>query len=226
MHRLLFPGACASFKEVEHSCAQCGSVVEEGRPFCPQCRAPQVRVAIAPRPAEAGPDTSGELSYPQVPAALPAVRADELDRRIAVRVAIQAGLLGLVISMIPFLGIVLTGALAVYLYRRAGGLWLSARAGSRLGAAAGTVSFAISSFFMVVRIVVFHAQQEYQDMMVKVAQALGLNPSDAEIQEMIHRLSTPAGLAVTLFFSFIIGVALAAIGGALASGLLHPRPRR
>ena len=199
--------------------------MEDGRPFCPQCRAPQVRVPIAPQPADAAPDASGELSYPQVPIAPPAVRSGELDRRIAVRVAIQAGLLGLVINMIPFLGIVLTGALAVVLYRRAGGSFLSARAASRLGAAAGTVSFAISSFFMVVRIFGFHAQQEYQDMMLKVAQALGLNPSDAEVQEMIHRLSSPSGMAATLFFSFIIGVALAAIGGALASGLLHPRPR-
>ena len=100
---------------------------------------------------------------------------------------------------------------------------LSASAASRVGAAAGTVSFAISSFFMVVRIVVFHAQQEYQDVMMKVAQAFGLDPKGPDVQEMIHMMMTPAGLAVTLLFSFIIGVALAAIGGAIAGSLTKPR---
>lgn len=125
--------------------------------------------------------------------------------------------------MLPFLGIVLTGALAVFLYRRAGGAALSAGAGSRLGAAAGTVSFAISAFFMIVRIVVYHAQQEYQDVMMKVAQTFGLDPKGPDIQEMVRMMMTPGGLALTLFFSFIIGVALAAIGGALAASLGRSR---
>jgi hypothetical protein len=128
--------------------------------------------------------------------------------------------------VIPFIGIVLTGALAVYLYRRASGSSLTASSGSRLGGAAGAISFAISSVFMTVRIFFFNALQEYQEVMLKVASALGLKSSDPEVQEMIHRLSTPSGLAITLLFSLVIGVALAAIGGALASALLHSRPRR
>ncbi len=100
---------------------------------------------------------------------------------------------------------------------------LSAGAASRLGAAAGTVTFAISSFFMIVRIVVFHAQQEYIDVMRKVAQTFGLDPKGPDVQEMIHMMMTPTGLALILFFSFIIGVALAAIGGALAASLGRSR---
>jgi hypothetical protein len=164
-------------------------------------------------------------SLPDIPQTSLFTRPGALDRRIAVRVALQAGILGLLISIIPFIGIVLTGSLAVYLYRRAGGLTLTASAGSRLGGAAGAVSFAISSVFMTIRIVFFHALQEYQDVMLKVASALGLNPTDPEVQDMIHRLSTPSGLAMTLLFSLVIGVALAAIGGALASAVLQPRAR-
>jgi hypothetical protein len=182
-----------------------------------------VRVLVEPQTADAIPGGAAGPSYPEVSITSPAARSGELDRRIAARAAIQAGLLGLLISMLPFLGIVLTGALAVVLYRRAGGSTLSAGAASRLGAAAGTVSFAISSFFMVVRIVVFHAQQEYQDVMMKVAQTFGLDPKGPDVQEMIHMMMTPTGLALTLFFSFIIGVALAAIGGALAASLARPR---
>jgi hypothetical protein len=144
---------------------------------------------------------------------------------MAVRAATQAGVFGLVISMIPFLGILLTGALAVYLYRRASGLSLRASSGSRLGGAAGAVSFTLSSVFMTIRIFFFDALHEYQEVMLKVAQALGLNASDSEVQDMIHRLSTPSGLAITLLFSLVIGVALAAIGGAVASAILQPRSR-
>lgn len=208
---------------MEHSCAKCGSPVEDGRPFCPQCRAPQVRVLIEPPTSEFSTGSTDGVSNPEVSLTSPTVGSGGLDRRIAVRAAIQAGLLGLLISMLPFLGIVLTGALAVVLYRRAGGSTLSAGAASRVGAAAGTVSFAISAFFMVVRIVVFHAQQEYQDVMMKVAQTFGLDPKGPDVQEMIHMMVTPMGLALTLFFSFVIGVALAAIGGALAAIVVRPR---
>ena len=217
-------------------------MVEDGRPFCPHCRAPQVRVLVAAPDIEAAPSTEGarpssvsldsasegsasDHSFRQIPQAGLFASPGALDRRIAVRAAIQAGVLGLLISVIPFLGIVLTGALAVYLYRRAGGLSLTPSAGSRLGGAAGAVTFAISSVFMAVRIIFFHALQEYQDVMLKVANALGLNSADPEVQDMVHRLSTPSGLAITLLFSLVIGVALAAIGGAVASAVLHPRPR-
>jgi hypothetical protein len=217
-------------------------MVEDGRPFCPQCRAPQVRVQVASPDLEAAPDPDAAMSgltnqgstgpdaapdhfFPQIPPNGLLTTLSASERRIAVRAAIQAGFLGLLISIIPFLGIVLTGALAVYLYRRAGGLSLTPSSGSRLGGAAGAVTFAISSVFMAVRIFVFHALQEYQDVMLKVAKAFGLNSSDPEVQDMIHRLSTPSGLAITLLFSLVIGVALAAIGGAVASAVLRPRPR-
>lgn len=211
-------------------------MVEDGRPFCPQCRAPQVRVQIAAPDIETAsrPDTARSSSLSQdaaqdhAPSQIPQsglFTPGASKRRIAVRAAIQAGFIGLLISVIPFLGIVLTGALAVYLYRRAGGISLTPSSGSRLGGAAGAVTFAISSVFMAVRIFMFHALQEYQDVMLKVANAFGLSSSDPEVQEMVHRLSTPSGLAITLFFSLVIGVALAAIGGAVASALLHPRPR-
>jgi hypothetical protein len=180
----------------------------------------------SPGPDVATTQTASTLdpSFPQIPQT-GLFRAVRLDRRIAVRVAIPAGVLGLFLSAIPLIGILLTGALAVYLYRRASGISLTASAASRLGGAAGAVSFTLSSVLMTVRIFFFHALHEYQEVMLKVAQALGLNSTDPEVQEMIHRLSTPSGLAITLFFSLVIGVALAAIGGALASAVFQPRSR-
>jgi len=156
----------------------------------------------------------------------PSTIAGTMDRRIAIRSALKAGVLGVFIGMIPFLGIVLTGALAVFFYRRENGFTLPAALASRLGGAAGVVSFAINALLITVRIFVFHAQQEYTDAIVKVAQRFGASAADPDIQASIHNLFTPSGLAITFFFGMIVTVALASIGGALASLFMRPRNTR
>jgi hypothetical protein len=219
---------------VEHACQHCGALVEDGRPFCPQCRAPQIQVKIADRDGEvvtAGPNPApGEFS----PEVLQTGRLDQpltipsatMDRGSAVRAALKAGVLGVFIQMIPFLGIVLTGAVAVFFYRRENGFTLPARLGSRLGAAAGVVAFAINSVLILIRIFAFHAQREYTEAILKVAQNFGANVADPELQASIHNLFTPTGLALTFFFGMIITLALASLGGALASLFLRPRSPR
>lgn len=231
------PGSlCASFNDVEHPCQQCGTTVEDGRPFCPQCRAPQIHVQIAipdagvgaglnSVPDELSPEISAEtrLASSQM---RPAATASTIDGGIAVRAALKAGVLGVFIGMIPFLGIVLTGALAVYFYLRQNGFALPAALGSRLGGAAGVVTFAINALLIAIRIFVFHAQQEYTEAILKVAQRFGANAADPDLQAGIHNLFTPAGLAITLFFGMILSVVLASVGGALASLFLRPRNTR
>jgi hypothetical protein len=149
-----------------------------------------------------------------------------MDRGIAVRAALKAGVLGVFIGMIPFLGIVLTGALAVFFYRRENGFALPTAFGSRLGGAAGVVAFAINALLITIRIFVFHAQQEYTEAILKVAQRFGANAADPDLQASIHNLFTPSGLALTLFLGMIVTVVLASVGGALASLFLRPRNTR
>jgi MFS family permease len=146
-----------------------------------------------------------------------------LERRAAVHAALKAGVLGVFIGVIPFLGIVLTGYLGVYFYRRENGLVPVAALASRVGGAAGVVAFAINAVLMTVRIFVFHAQQEYIDFLTQIAQKMGADAADPNIQAAIHNLFTPAGLTVSLFFWMLITVALASIGGALASFFLRTR---
>jgi hypothetical protein len=160
---------------------------------------------------------SPELLQPGHPA-----RPGVMDQGTAVRSALKAGVLGVFIGMLPILGIVLTGGLAVYFYRRESGFVLPAGVASRLGAAAGVVSFAINALLITIRIFAFHAQQEYIDGIVKVGQAFGLNTADPDIQTGIHNLFTPSGLAITFFFGMIFTVLLASVGGALASLFLRP----
>jgi hypothetical protein len=150
----------------------------------------------------------------------------EMDRGKAVRAALKAGVLGVFIGMIPLLGMVLTGALAVFFYRRENGVSPPTALGSRLGGAAGVVAFAINALMVTIRIFIFHAQQEYIDAILKIAQRFGANAADPDIQASIHNLFTPSGLAITFFFGMVFTVVLASVGGALASLILRPRNTR
>jgi hypothetical protein len=144
-----------------------------------------------------------------------------MNRTVAVQAALKAGLLGVFIGMIPLLGIVLTGALAVYFYRRQNGFVLPAALASRLGGAAGIVSFAINALLITIQIFVFHAQQRYANDVMTIIQRFGADASDPEMQASIHNLFTPGGLALTFFFGMIVSVVLASIGGAVASFVLR-----
>ncbi len=205
-------------------------MVEDGRPFCPQCRAPQIHVDVAVSvPAEPGelvPSQSAQR-VSDVPGfgGRPVQQHTLLDRDAAVRAALKAGVLGFFLGMLPLLGIVLTGSLAVYLYRRERGVPAAPGIGGRLGAAAGIISFGINSLVILVRVFAFHAQSEYTDTMIKIAQTFGYDTSDPTVQSALHNLFTGPGLALTLFFGMVFTVALAALGGALAVLIMRNRPK-
>src|SRR6266436_523807 len=228
MPRLALLVRCAlASKCVEHPCQQCGTLVEDGRPFCPQCRAPQIHVQVASPDAEVVANTkSGQEGF--TPEVAPAGRSDRLmpsgntmDSGIAARAALKAGALGLFISAIPFIGILLTGALAVLFYRRKTGVILPASVGARLGGAAGVVVFAVSAV-VVLAVIVLHAQQQCIEMTMTLLQRLGANTADARVQADIRNVFTPSGQAL----SFFVTVAFASAGGALASMFLRPRNPR
>jgi hypothetical protein len=144
-----------------------------------------------------------------------------MDSRIAVNAALKAGVLGVFIGAIPVIGIVLTGALAVFFYRRKSRFVLPVALGARLGGAAGVVVFSIGAL-LTIAIIVLHAQQQCIDFMVKGYQRFGVNTADPEIQARIHDLFTPSGLAV----NFVAILVLASIGGALASLFMRRRNTR
>jgi hypothetical protein len=215
---------------MEHSCQKCGAAVEDGRPFCPQCRAPQIHVDVAPavstEPSEAVLGETGQ-TISAIPGfgGLPVQSHTLLDREAAVRAALKAGVLGFFLGMLPLLGTVLTGSVAVYFYRRERGLPPAPGIGGRLGAAAGIISFGINSLVILVRVFVFHAQSEYVDAMIKIARTFGYDTSDPTVQSALQNLFTGPGLALTLFFGMVLTVALTAVGGALAVLIMRNRPR-
>jgi hypothetical protein len=208
--------------------------VQDGRPFCPQCRAPQIHVQVASAETEIAAGAThfaaeSSTRFTQTGnsdllniCGRDTKRESAIDRSAAIRAAVKAGMLGVFIGMIPLLGILLTGALAVYLYRRENGSTLPAALASRLGGAAGVVAFAINAVLITIQIFIFHAQQKYSDDIMAIAQRFGGKLTDPDLQASIHNLFTPAGLAVTLFFGMILSVVLASVGGALASLFLRP----
>jgi hypothetical protein len=209
-------------------------VVEDGRPFCPQCRAPQisVRLAIPDEIAvEAARDDfsdvsrGGNFGHPDSTAGRTATGSSSaegqesgsaLDSGIAVRAALKAGLLGVIIGIIPFLGILLTGALAVFFYRRKKRSDVPAALGARLGGGAGFVVFAVNALFTI-PIIVFHAQQQCVDSVVQVAQKYGIDTAAPQFQASIRSIFTASGLVTFLIFA----VALASFGGVLAATLFR-----
>lgn len=208
---------------MDHPCEKCGSPVEDGRPFCPHCRAPQVRVLIGAETSEPIGAIARSVPPPPRPVIESGNVAGALDRRIAVQAALKAGILGILIGIIPFLGIALTGALAVFFYRRGTRVPLNPGLGSRVGGAAGAISFLISAAFTIIQVFVLHAYKESEEGLLKLLTVIGADPTDARIQTMVHELFTPSGLAISLPFALILTVAMAAIGGAIAAAILKPR---
>ena len=191
-------------------------MVEDGRPFCPKCRAPQVRVQPAgPAPDIAGEKDGRESSFGKVVSERPDYTRGAIGDNPALRATLTAGILGVLIGMIPLLGSVLIGVLAVYLYRRGGGSQPAASSGARMGAAAGAIAGALSALLFIVQVVVFHAQQEYQDQMLRVLRAFGASAAEAEAA--VQRALSPAGLTLSALFGIVIFAGLAAIGGAVAA---------
>jgi hypothetical protein len=216
---------------VEHACQQCGAAVEDGRPFCPQCRAPQIHVQIA-LPDAGSAAFTGSAADELSPDILQAGRGEHpmlsgpgMESKTAVRAAVKAGLLGTIISAIPLIGLVLTGALAVFFYRRKSGSVLPAALAARLGAAAGLFVFGVSALFAIV-IVVTHSQQQFVDMLMQTLQRLGANTADPELEANLRagfaNTFTPSGQAVALLFA----VVFSSIGGALASLFMGSRNNR
>jgi hypothetical protein len=209
---------------VDHPCARCGGSVEDGRPFCPQCRAPQIHVQVATTGGSIGGEGAADEPLVRIPQVgsfgRPLSLQDGLfDRGVAVRSAIKAGALGIFIGMIPLLGFALTGFLAVYFYRNEKGLAPAAGIGARLGGAAGVIVSAVNATFTIL-IIIFHAQQKCIDQFTEIAQRIGVDTSVPQFQAALHEVFTVSGV----LSSFIITLLLTSVGGALAALVLRQPP--
>ena len=221
---------------MDHPCHQCGQSVEDGKPFCLHCGAPQIRVNVpeplvpAPEGLGTGPSADGatNLGYStmpahSLPASLPlAVRPTALAAGVAVFL--------MFLGLNPFVAALGAGFLAVALSRRLGAeTAMLAAAGFKLGALSGLFLFAVSTILETLVVVFLHKGAEVRSqIMEKVQQAAARYPGP-EVQPFLDFAKSPGGftflLAASLIFGLVTFVALGGLGGAIGAALLGRRDR-
>jgi len=227
---------------MDHSCYKCGHSVEDGKPFCSQCGAPQIRVVP---PEGAVPVITGSVlpndlpilssDPPTVPGVLrasslsPGIEWSTALRSCAIAALIAALLmtLGLMVPVLAGLG---AGFLAVTLYQRKNAAWgVDARSGAQLGAVCGVLFFGIGAVFETAAVVLFHTGSQVRQKILEALQQAASRSSDPQVQAAFETLKTPQGMALLLVFGllvlFLVSIAAGSLAGALTGAFLGRRNR-
>lgn len=224
---------------MEYPCYKCGQSIEEGKPFCAQCGAPQIRVAI-PEPLVSAMATdvapgavpvfslnSGVVRPPMKASAIStgidwphSLRACTVSAIIAAFVMA----LGLAVPLLAALG---AGSLAVVLYHRRSAGIITARSGAQIGALCGLLFFGISAIFETIAVAVFHTGGELRQKILDALQQAATRSADPQVQAAFERLRSPEGLAMMMVLGmivlFFISLAAGGVAGALTGALLGQR---
>jgi hypothetical protein len=212
---------------MEHPCYKCGHTVEDGRPFCGQCGAPQIRV-ILPEPVSPVAGTvssSGPVFSQQSPEVLnSSVLSPAIVWPTAIRVCAVASLIAALVMafglMVPLLAVLVAGFLAVSIYHRKNPAWLvNARSGAKLGAVCGILFFAIAAVIESIAMAIFHTGVEVRKKMLEALQQAASRSNDPQVQAAFEKLRTPEGIALMLVLGMIFLFVLAIAAGSLSGGL-------
>jgi hypothetical protein len=207
-----------TLKVVERPCYQCGLVVEDFIPFCPQCRAPQIRVISTIPVPQTTP--SGVLRRVKLPGAKFAGVA-KVDWGNALPSAILAVLVASLIT-IGFigslaLGLLLAGVLAVAFYRqRDRAARITRWIGARLGATSGALAVGI--------IAVFRSKLDLHQVVQQAMQTAMERNSDPVARKTLQDFASqhPHALIATMAISMVVVfLVLATIGGVLGAMLMN-----
>lgn len=212
---------------MEHACYKCGSNVEDGIPFCPQCNAPQIRVEGASAEAVSAAELAG-VSLPDHHG------GTAIQWSHALPSAALAGLIAAFLMFIPLgafgLGMLAAGVLCVVFYRRRNPTSsLTPGIGARLGLVSGTLGFGIFAIFSAVGTLVFHTGGQLRAAMLEAIAQSAARSSDPQAQQIIEYLKTPPGLALMMGLS--LGVVLVAflilssLGGAIGAAMMRRKDR-
>ena len=227
---------------MDHSCYKCGHSVDDGKPFCAECGAPQIRVAM---PEVLAPVGAGDVSSSETPVVSldpahgsgslsgPAF-STKIEWRWALRACAIAALiaalvmaLGLIVPLLAGLG---AGFLAVMFYHRRNPAWsVNARSGARLGAVCGLLFFAISTIIEAMAVALFHAGEQVRQKVLEALQQAAARATDPQVQSALESLKTPEGWAAMLILGMVfwglLSVASGSLAGALTGAFLGRRNR-
>lgn len=210
-----------TLKVVERPCYQCGLVVEDFVTFCPQCRAPQIRVVSTvpePQPASIGVLRKVEFSAPAKLGQLK-LGQSKINWSHALPSAILAVLVVALFNSALFgaPGLLLCGALCVIFYRQQNKQAIVSRLmGMKLGAISGILATAVT--------VIFHFKVELKELAAQGLQA-SLDRSTDEVSKQIirnfvaqHPNAFPIMLVIFMGVLFLI---ISGLGGMMGASLMN-----
>jgi hypothetical protein len=212
--------------------------VEDGRPFCPNCHAPQIKVPVRPPTAPVTeplpPGTPEDLQPPAEP--MTGERAsfeispahsftpqpeNKLLWRPAFSAALVAGLLAAVGTSIPIIPLAMlcmfaSGGLAVTIYRRRSGHRpVSPWMGSKLGLLAGGWGFGLLTILSTFLLLTANGRTElratFRGMMQEAAEKAAASTADPVARHAMEEFRGYVGTDQGLIVMVLISVAIAAV---------------
>ena len=222
---------------MDHPCHKCGHSTEDGKAFCSECGAPQIRVTIAEPSAEPAPALDRIAAglpheMERVSLGIPGTILPSSSFRALRPCALAAAVavLSMFLRLNPFVAALGAGFLAVAFSRRSNPASVSNTAsGARLGALSGLLLFGVSTVLQTLAVALLHKGAEIRSVMMdKIQQAASRYPGP-DVQPFLDYVRSPGGFAVMLVASIIVGlvafVVLGGCGGALAAALWARRNR-
>lgn len=219
---------------MNHPCYRCGHIIEDGKPFCPECGAAQIRVVLPETPpvlaAERGilaatTENYGTLSAEPTSALSHGASSDLKSCALAASVMIALTFLGLN----PFVAALGAGWLAVIFTRRGRAGPLTPSKGARLGAITGLFLFGISTIFETLAVVLLHKGAELRIQMLSKVQQVSERYPGPQVQPFLDFVKTSEGFAFMMVGSVIFGligfILLGSAGGAICAAFLGRRQR-
>lgn len=221
---------------MEHPCYKCGQNIEDGKAFCSQCGAPQIRVALAEVAAPAESATAADVSAfslrPSGGSGSLSISPSGLQWPRALRVCAVAALISVVIMSLRLLGplpsILGAGCLAVLLYHYRNPIWkANARSGGQLGAITALFCSSVLALFSAIVFAVLQSGGQLRQQMLDTLQDVATRANDPQMQATLDLLKKPDGLAGKLILAgigfLLVSMALSSIAGALTAAFLGRR---
>ena len=200
----------------------CGAQLPEDALFCHKCGKPQRELVGVEEPEPA-------VAPPPIPVTIAAAVAPVINfhNGTAVRIALGMGVLAfmclLVVGQLAlpealiFVWLAAAGFLAVFLYRRSTGQRLSMMNGARLGWISGIFAFVIVTIILTLFVI---ALSEPSVVAALREQIKTRGIPEANLDQMIASLHSPAGITSALGLFFLLFTVLPAFGGAVGAKLL------
>jgi hypothetical protein len=199
----------------------CGAVLVDDALFCHKCGKPQREIVAVEEP----PPPVAEVPPPLPVQAAPAIG---FHNRNAVKIAMLAGILSIVLSAItgqvavPLgpLWLMAAGFWSVFVYRRRTGERLSAMNGAHLGWICGVFGFVLVALMMTILAMAL-SDASAVDAVRDQWQHYGR--SEAELNQLLTAFRNPVNVLAAMPVFFLLFTLLPAFGGALGAKLLDRR---